>query len=257
MEPRVSVVIPTLGRASLERALQSVSSQTRPPNEIWVIDNGPTDRHPETRRVADSSGVNYRSIPPFSGPGATRNMGAWCADGDLVAFLDDDDWFEADYLHHAVIGMARDGADIGFTTKRVFNADGNVRRVVIPSDTPPHEWLDALLGGRNPGVGGQNLLVRRTSFFEVGGFPVDLTSAQDRFFTMRALRAGQRLTLIDDAVVCQTQPAGFRASGKVSNWHNELKLLMDNWSHMTVRQRLRSSARFVSAVARLSARGAS
>ena len=43
-EPSVSVIIPTRNRSALlRRALESVGAQTRPPQEIIVVDDGSTD----------------------------------------------------------------------------------------------------------------------------------------------------------------------------------------------------------------------
>jgi len=88
----VSVVIPTYNRAHLiRRALASVVSQTRPQDEIIVVDDGSTDNTAEV--VADfGAGVQFVRIPK-RGAGAARNEGIRRARGDLVAFLDsDDEW---------------------------------------------------------------------------------------------------------------------------------------------------------------------
>jgi glycosyltransferase involved in cell wall biosynthesis len=92
--------------------LESALAQTAPPAEVIVVDDRSTDdTHSVIGALADREGrVNYirRTAGP-AGPAATRNVGVRAAQGELVAFLDDDDrwlpgkleeqlpWFERGY----------------------------------------------------------------------------------------------------------------------------------------------------------------
>ena len=87
----VSVVIIAYQQASfLAAAVGSVRAQTRPADEIIIVDDGSTD---DTARVAAGLGPGVRFIGlPHSGTGAhTRNYGAREARGPWLAFLDADD----------------------------------------------------------------------------------------------------------------------------------------------------------------------
>lgn len=86
----VSVVIPTFNRAKiLQRALDSVFAQTRPADEIIVVDDGSTD---DTRRVIEGYGSRVRYVyQTNAGVGAARNAGIKATTSDFVAFLDSDD----------------------------------------------------------------------------------------------------------------------------------------------------------------------
>lgn len=86
----VSAVIPCYnGEAYLAEAIESVLRQTRPVDEIIVVDDGSKDRSVE---VARSFGARVRVIEqPNSGPSAARNAGIDAATGDWVALLDADD----------------------------------------------------------------------------------------------------------------------------------------------------------------------
>src|SRR3954470_2069781 len=96
MEPKVTVVIPTLDRlAYVQEAIASVRSQSGVAHELIVVDNGssdgtrewlagrgdllppPVDRDPKASRAANTS--------------IARNAGLARARGDHVWFLDDDD----------------------------------------------------------------------------------------------------------------------------------------------------------------------
>lgn len=90
MNPTVSVIIPTYNRAPLLReAIESVLAQTFAPTEILVVDDGSTDG---TRETIAMFGEKVRALTRTNGgAAAARNMGIQNAQGELVAFLDDDD----------------------------------------------------------------------------------------------------------------------------------------------------------------------
>ena len=91
--PTISVVIPTYNRAGrLTRAIDSVLAQSRPVDEIIVVDDGSAD---ETATVVQAYGPPVRYIwQENTGPAAARNRGIAEARGTWIAFLDSDDrWF--------------------------------------------------------------------------------------------------------------------------------------------------------------------
>lgn len=88
--PRVSCIVPVYnGERFLPEALESVLRQTRPPDEIIVVDDGSTDG---TARIANALGAPVRWVrQENAGPAAARNLAIRLATGDFLAFLDADD----------------------------------------------------------------------------------------------------------------------------------------------------------------------
>ena len=85
----LSVIIPAYNRAELlPRTLQSVLTQTCPPEQIIVVDDGSTDN---TAEVAQSFSKVQVVSQPNAGLGAARNAGAAVAKGEALLFLDSDD----------------------------------------------------------------------------------------------------------------------------------------------------------------------
>ena len=101
----VSVVIPTFNRASvITRALESILLQTRPPDEILVVDDGSTDDTAERVR-AEFPGV--RLIEQENrGVSAARNAGIRAATGTWIALLDSDDEWLAEKLDRQLRAVA-------------------------------------------------------------------------------------------------------------------------------------------------------
>lgn len=101
----VSVIIPTYNRAMLvTRAVESALSQTCPPFEVIIVDDGSTD---ETLSVLARYGSRIKPISIIHGghPGISRNAGVRAATGEYIAFLDDDDEWLPTKLEEQITAM--------------------------------------------------------------------------------------------------------------------------------------------------------
>ena len=90
----VSVVIPAYNlEGYISRAIESVLAQTRPADEIIVVDDGSTD---STGEIVKKYGSAVRYIyQENAGASAARNTGIKTAKNEWIAFLDgDDEWLE-------------------------------------------------------------------------------------------------------------------------------------------------------------------
>ncbi|MEG3981376.1 glycosyltransferase [Microcoleus sp. T3B2] len=95
--PRVSVIIPAYnGERYIAQAVESVISQTYKNWEILVVDDGSTD---DTRQALQPYFDKIRYVyQENQGVAAARNRGIQESRGELIAFLDQDDFFLSDKL---------------------------------------------------------------------------------------------------------------------------------------------------------------
>ncbi|MEN0001554.1 MAG: glycosyltransferase family A protein [Pseudomonadota bacterium] len=96
----LSVIMPMKdNEAFVLAALRSIAAQAIRPLEIFVIDDGSTDR---SRQIVADYGKQEPAIVlldgPQKGPAAARNVGLRQARGDFIAFLDSDDIWPEDKL---------------------------------------------------------------------------------------------------------------------------------------------------------------
>lgn len=90
----LSIIIPTIGRSTLMRALRSVIRELLPGDQIIVVGDG---ERPRARRICETfaSVEYYETLPTGLWGHAQRNFGMEKAVGTHLAFLDDDDiWIE-------------------------------------------------------------------------------------------------------------------------------------------------------------------
>jgi len=103
-EPMISLVMGTFRRsAELEPMLRSLLAQTNHNFELIVVDQNPDDRVVPLLEPLARAGLTVRHLrqarPNLS---AARNLGLDNARGNLIAFPDDDCWYEPDVIELAL-----------------------------------------------------------------------------------------------------------------------------------------------------------
>src|SRR3954471_16412261 len=174
---RSSVVVPTVGRPSLDVLLDALAAAPGPrPAELILVDDRPTGTPLRPERAG---------LPPVrvvrtggGGPARARNLGWRTARTEWIAFLDDDvvpdpDWYQR---------LQRDLAGL---PGGVAGSQGRVR-VPLPEDRRPTDWERGTAGLATSSWITADLAYRRAALARVGGF-------DERF--PRAFRGGSDLAL--------------------------------------------------------------
>jgi glycosyltransferase involved in cell wall biosynthesis len=169
MSSTVSLVMPLKdGERFLAEALESVIAQSRPPDEILVVEGGSRDR---SREIASSFEQVTLLDQPGSGITNAWNHGVRQSTGSLIAFLDSDDRWLPGKLEAQVAMLER--------RPELPGVIGLVRHFQEPGYEPrPAMRLD-LLEGEYMAQMPSALLVRRETFDRVGLFDEDYRIAAD------------------------------------------------------------------------------
>jgi glycosyltransferase involved in cell wall biosynthesis len=133
----VTAAITTYNRARfLPGALESVFAQTRPPDEVIVVDDGSTD---ETPRVLGEYEGRIRVVhQENAGRSAARNTAVREASSRFLSFLDSDDrWLPAKLERQLPVLEADDG--VGLVHGHVDLIDGADEP--LPTETERHHEL--------------------------------------------------------------------------------------------------------------------
>lgn len=198
--PRVSVVTPTYNHTEeLDRAIQSVVDQTFDDLEHIVVDDASDECDPRTIvNRFDDDRLEYVSHEENKGAGAARNTGIAAAEGDLIAFLDSDDFWTEQKLERQVseIESLNDewvGVYCGVQTdrKRLFkHVAGRVLgdRPAVTGDT---EVLRRLLYPNSGFALGSTFLVKRDAIERAGLFDESLSRYEEVELATRIVEVGK------------------------------------------------------------------
>ena len=126
-KPVISVIMPAYQAAPyIRQAVDSVLRQTCTETwELLMIDDGSSDQTPEIAGdYAKDPRIRYIRRKKNRGVAAARNLGIQKARGEYVAFLDADDWWDADKLKLQMACMAQTGAVLCCTGRELMHKDG-------------------------------------------------------------------------------------------------------------------------------------
>lgn len=174
--PTVAVIIPTFNHARfLPAAIGSVLGQTRPPDEIVVVDDGSSDD--PASAVAAYVGVKLVR-QENQGPSAARNLGLRHIEADYVTFLDADDIFLPTAIESGLACFAANPA-CGF----VYGASRRVSESGQPLGPdhydPLHGYVHIELLKRNAVSVHHAVLYRRSRLVAIGAFDEAIRRGED------------------------------------------------------------------------------
>lgn len=176
--PRISVVVCTYnGASTVDETLTHLLDLRYPDYEILVVNDGSEETTARLlNRFGCQSGVRIVHTPN-RGLSAARNTGWREADGEIIAYLDDDAFPDRDWLMHLAITFGKgDWAGVGGPNV-VPPEDGLVAQAVARSPGGPmHVLIDDRRAEHVPGC---NMAFRRDDLERVGGFDTRYRVAGD------------------------------------------------------------------------------
>ena len=205
--------------ATLEHSARSVLLQSDPDLELIIVDDGSTD---STLRIAEQLASSDERVivvsRPQGGPSAARNLGASQARGELITFLDSDDFLLRSFLRTMRSALdAEPDAGIGYADTWVLDRDTElIRKTKIgsegwhfePPSEPPADPLERAIALASINFIGGVRTVRREALESAGGFDESLSFAEDYDLWMRIVLRGFALVHVPEAIVVVSDRPG-------------------------------------------------
>lgn len=191
-KPRVSVVIPNFNYGRyIGEALRSVIAQTFQEWEVIVVDNFSSDNSQSVVRGFVDPRIKFFQFDNEGSIAKARNFGSSLSQGELIAFLDSDDFWHPEKLEVQVKVMDK-GADLSYHSLRRFGSRGGAFRAWKLSGT---RTLAHLLAGGNP-IATSSALIRKEVLTALGGFPEakELLAAEDYALWLSVAAGGFTIT---------------------------------------------------------------
>jgi glycosyltransferase involved in cell wall biosynthesis len=204
-EPLVTAAIPVRdGEAYLAEAIESVLAQSRPCDQVIVVDNGSTDRSAE---IAAGFGPPVEVVhEPRPGIGIARNAALRAVRGDYLAFLDADDLWQPE---KTALQIAAFEAEPGL--QLVF---GHVRQFLSPDFAADEAEGIRVPAAPQPGQHVGAMLARREAIEAIGPWPDDVRVSDGLTFFLRARELGLAQAMLAETVTLR------RVHGENHSIHN-------------------------------------
>jgi len=132
----VSVIIPAYKCANfIHQALDSALIQDVPMEILVINDRSPDSLDQAMEAYREYPQIRYLKNEKNMGVAETRNKGIRLARGEYIAFLDADDYWEADKLKKQLKLIREKNAVICSTARELMNPDGSLTGYIIPVKT--------------------------------------------------------------------------------------------------------------------------
>lgn len=187
----VSVIIPVFnGEKYLAAAIESALAQTRPPQELIIVDDGSTDG---SREVVERFPTTVRySFQPHQGPGVARNQGIELARGNFFAFLDADDLWVEHKLARQLAIFDKFEVDMVFGQVEQFHSPELDREITAKLD-----GHGRIMSGYSAGT----LLIKRAAFLRAGRFETHWRIGEFIDWHVKALEEGLKSHLLNEVLL--------------------------------------------------------
>lgn len=201
----VTAVITTHKREPeiLERALKSVLSQTYTNIETIVVDDSPADyiKRDDVRRMVEGYAdqkVKYIQHDKCMGACVARNTGLKAANGEFIAFLDDDDEWLPSKIEEQLKAFVSDDIALVYCGSETLNTNDNSVKPRNTKFVSGNIYSQLLVSNF---IGSTSFpLLRKSALEAIGGFDPLMESAQDYDVWLRISKSYE-VAFVDNILV--------------------------------------------------------
>lgn len=193
--PRISVIIPNYNTAEyISETLDSVLAQTYRDYEIIVINDAAPDTI-ELKKVLESYFEDVIFIDKSSNEGtsSTRNLATNEARGEIIAFLDADDIWQANYLQEQMEFLEEQNYEMVYAEAELFGVSSRAGESLMKVNPRQGDVTRRMLIEGKCHILPSGTLIKRSELLAVGGFDPKVKRTEDFDLWMRLIFHGTRI----------------------------------------------------------------
>jgi glycosyltransferase involved in cell wall biosynthesis len=211
----IAAIIPTYNSMKhFKETIESVLSQTRPPDEVLVNDDGSTDG---TADFAESYGPPIRVFRRANQrQSASRNFAATQTQCEWLAFLDHDDLWKPEKLRRQIEELIRNpSADLCYCGRMSFDEYDGISRPGNVFAVPPARDIRRALYVNTTFMPG-SVLIRRTTYLAFGGFNPSIKLVEDWDLWLRLIHAGVQFAACQEPLLSMRIHVGNQSNNAIA-----------------------------------------
>lgn len=218
---------------TIERCLASIANTMYDNYEIIVVDDGSEDN---SKAIVNKMLENDQHICLISqknaGPSVARNTGLDRANGDIITFVDSDDYVDSNYLTQLAEVFSRTETEVCFFAFQRVNEEGEILSTHrLPAQS--EDYYRTLIELSKSDVFGYTWVkaFRRTAIGKMR-FKKDLNLLEDELFTCQVLNNQCKIYLLDEPIYNYVRTEGTLATKTHQDYSEINDLIWKEWNRL-------------------------
>lgn len=226
-------IIPTLDRVDfLRKSINSILKQTRKPDKVIIINNN--QKNDINREIFNKfkNDLNLEYFDDFDSITKIRNTAAFKTNGDLIAFLDDDDQWHRDYISKSIDLFKKKNLDALYTSYDLVDLnEKKLSEINLKDDYNIDEVLVY-----NPGFLTSNVIIKKKVFEKLKGFNSKFGSADKDLF-IRLKEQGYKFYINPERLVFRTEHLNQLSKDYKLIFYDKIKFFYNNFRKLNFKNK--------------------
>ena len=233
--PTFSVIVPVHNaEKTLRKCLDSICNQTHSDFEVLMVENGSKDASNDICKEYASKDSRFilHTCKDSCGPSGARNIGLEKASGEFVAFVDSDDFVDADYL--VTLQQSFAATDVVFFGYHQIRTDGTSMGIHLPDISADMGYYEMLVHLQKQDMFGYTWIKAfRRSVVGEHRFSMELNLFEDEVFACQVLTEPRRITVIPKSIYNYvTGNAGSLVSRTHADYCHKVDIAYGAWKQL-------------------------
>lgn len=201
---KISVIIPMYNAEhTIIRCLSTIVNTQYDNYEIIVIDDGSSDSSVMlVKRFMEANKYVKLLIQKNSGPSVARNKGMEVAIGDVIAFVDSDDFVNSDYLMRLADAFNQSDAEVVFIAFNRVTSNGDIISMHTLPAMQNNYYHNLIELSKHDVFGYTWIKAFRRNVIENNRFDNTVNLYEDEIFSCQVLRKPVNLLYLNEPLYC-------------------------------------------------------